>query len=90
VAGYASENVYRIAWDVPAQVPWYASEVPTVFVSLNYTTHLYDVPMVRTFINAYAPTRTVIRSAIQKIMGNEPFKGQYEDSVFCGMWDTRL
>lgn len=90
VAGYASENVYRIAWDMPGQVPWYASEVPTVFISLNYTTHLYDVPMVRTFINAYAPTRAVVRAAIQKMMGNEPFTGVYEETVFCDRWDTRL
>jgi beta-N-acetylhexosaminidase len=90
VAGYASENVNRIAWDLPAQAPWYASEVPTVFISLNYTTHLYDVPMVRTFINAYAPTRAAVRAAIRKMMGDEPFTGQYEESVFCGMWDTRL
>jgi beta-N-acetylhexosaminidase len=90
VSGYASENVYRIAWDMPGQVPWYAAELPTVFVSLNYTTHLYDVPMVRTFINAYAPTREVVRATIRKMMGDEPFTGVYEESVFCGRWDTRL
>ncbi len=90
VAGYATQNVYRITWDMPAQVPWYAAELPTVFISLNYTTHLYDVPMVRTFINAYAPTRTVVRAAILKMMGDEPFTGAYEESVFCDRWDTRL
>ena len=35
------------------EVPWYVWEVPTVFVSLNFTTHLTDVPMVKAFINAY-------------------------------------
>jgi beta-N-acetylhexosaminidase len=61
-----------------------------VFVSLNYTTHLYDLPMAKTFINAYAETRTIIRETIRRIMGEAPFEGKYNQTVFCGKWDTRL
>ena len=32
-------------------------EVPTVAVSLNYTTHLTDIPMVKTYVNAYHDDR---------------------------------
>ena len=32
------------------EVPWYVHEVPTVFVSLNFTTHLTDVPMVKAIL----------------------------------------
>ena len=39
------------------EVPWYVHEVPTVFVSLNFTTHLTDVPMVKAYINAYKDDR---------------------------------
>ncbi len=64
-------------------------EVPTVGVSLNYTNHLYDLPMLKTFINAYAPTREYIRAAVEKITGQSEFKGKANDLVWCGRWDTR-
>lgn len=91
VRGYAAENNYRIKWKCPMsnEVPWYVSEVPTVFVSLHFTTHLTDVPMVKTFVNAYGNTRTVIRQTIQKIMGESEFKGKYNENVFCNKWETR-
>jgi beta-N-acetylhexosaminidase len=92
VVGYAAENNYRIKWKVPmsSEIPWYVYETPTVFVSLNYTTHLTDVPMVKTYINAYKDTREVIRQTIQKIMGASEFKGtQFNENVWCNMWETK-
>ena len=89
--GYASENNYRIRWANPmsADIPWQVWEKPVVFVSLNYTTHLTDVPMVKTYINAYKNTREVVRQTIQKIMGNSEFKGTANDLVWCNKWETR-
>ena len=92
VAGYARENVKRIAWNVAqsSSVPWYGCELPTVFVSLNFTTHLYDVPMCRTYINAYGNSREVIRETVKKIIGKSEFKGHYNNAVWCDKWDTHL
>jgi len=92
IRGYAAENNYRIKWAsaMSTDIPWYVYEVPTVFVSLNFTTHLTDVPMVKTSINAYKNTREVIRQTIQKIMGDSEFKGTYfNEHVFCNKWETR-
>ena len=92
VRGYAAENNYRIKWLAPmgADIPWFVSEKPTVFVSLNFTTHLTDVPMVKCYINAYKNTRTVIRAVIEKIMGESDFKGQhFNEHVWCEKWETR-
>lgn len=92
IIGYAAENNYRIRWKSPmsSDIPWYIYEIPTVFISLNFTTHLTDVPMVKTYINAYKDTREVIRQTIQKIMGESEFKGQnFNDNVWCNMWETR-
>lgn len=91
ISGYAAENNYRIRWKAPmsTDIPWYVCEVPTVFVSLNYTTHLTDVPMVKTYINAYGNTANIIRQVIKKIMGESEFKGKYNELVFCDKWDTR-
>lgn len=92
VQGYASENNIRIRWGASTsnEIPWYVHETPTVFVSLNFTTHLTDVPMVKTYINAYKNTRTAIRQSIEKIMGQSEFKGKYNENVFCNKWDTKL
>ena len=91
IRGYAAENNYRIRWKCPmsSDVPWYVYEIPTVFVSLNYTTHLTDVPMVKTYINAYGNTRAIIRQVILKIMGESAFKGSYNENVWCNTWETR-
>ncbi|QCX33673.1 glycoside hydrolase family 3 protein [Caloramator sp. E03] len=91
IVGYAAENNYRIRWKCPmsSDIPWYVYEIPTVFISLNYTTHLTDVPMVKTYINAYKDTREIIRQTIQKIMGESQFKGSFNELVWCNLWETR-
>lgn len=92
IKGYAQENNVRLSWSIghSNEIPWFVREVPTVAVSLNYTNHLNDLPMMRTFINAYAPTREVIHSLVKKVMGEEEFEGTAPDLVFCDRWDTRL
>ncbi len=88
--GYAQENNVRVKFSAAHsnEFPWWVREVPTVCVSLNYTNHLFDLPMMQTFINAYAPTRACIRAAIEKITGRSEFKGSYNDNVWCESWDT--
>lgn len=92
VKGYAQENEVRLRWSCnhSSELPWYVTEVPTIGISLNYTTHLIDVPQVHTFVNAYGNTRTCIRTALEKICGKSEFTGTASETVFCGKWDTRL
>lgn len=92
VKGYAQENWVRLRWSCnhSMELPWYNEEIPTIGMSLNYTNHLIDVPQLRTFINAYAPTREHVRAAIAKMTGASEFKGHAEDYVFCDRWDARL
>ncbi|WP_307309536.1 gluconokinase, GntK/IdnK-type [Pseudarthrobacter enclensis] len=92
VKGFAQEAAIRIKWSSPmaAEIPWYVTEVPTVFVSLNQPNHLIDVPMVKTAIHAHAGTREAIRAAVEKIQGKSGFHGTFNDNVFCGSFDTRL
>jgi beta-glucosidase-like glycosyl hydrolase len=90
--GYAQENNVRVKFSAAHsnELPWWTHEVPTVCVSLNYTNHLYDLPMMKTFINAYAPTRACIHATIQKIVGNSEFKGVHNENVWCNSWTTEL
>ncbi|MCM3768247.1 glycoside hydrolase family 3 protein [Neobacillus niacini] len=92
VIGYGAQNNYRIQWKTAMsnEVPWYVYEVPTVFVSLNFTTHLTDVPMVRAYINAYNDDEITIKAVVDKIMGESEFLGTPNENVWCDKWDTRL
>ncbi|WP_426939517.1 gluconokinase, GntK/IdnK-type [Pseudarthrobacter sp. S3] len=92
VKGFAQEAAIRIKWSTPmaAEIPWYVTEVPTVFVSLNQPNHLIDVPMVKTAIHAHAGTVEAIRATIEKIMGKSGFQGTFNENVFCDSFDTRL
>ncbi|MBQ7858926.1 MAG: glycosyl hydrolase [Faecalibacterium sp.] len=90
--GYAQENNVRVVYSCghSNEMPWYAAEVPTVGISLNYTNHLIDLPQVHTYIHAYGPDRACIRAALEKAHGMSEFKGTASETVFCGKWDTRL
>lgn len=91
VGGFAQEATVRIHWSAPmaAEIPWYVTEVPTVFVSLSLPNHLIDVPMVKTVIHAHAPSREVIHAVVEKIQGKSPFRGTFNENVFCDTFATR-
>ena len=90
--GYAQTNNVRLTYSAghSFEIPWYVKEIPTLCVSLNYTNHLYDVPMMKTFINAYASTPEYLHALVEKITGKSGFRGQFNDLVWCGRWETRL
>jgi beta-N-acetylhexosaminidase len=92
IVGYAAENNYRIRWKTPMSTdcPWYVREVPTVMVSLNYTTHLHDATMVKAYINAYSDTDQTIGLVVDKIVGDSEFRGTYNDLVWTEKWQAKL
>lgn len=88
--GFAQYNTMRVKWTLPNQQPWYASQVPTAFISLYLPNYLIDLTMSRTYINCYQDNTEVIDSLIEKLCGEAPFTGIPEENVWCGRWDTRL
>lgn len=92
VVGYGAENNYRIRWKTAMsnECPWYVHEVPTVFISLNFTTHLHDATMVKAFINAYHSNPEIIRQVVDKLMGESTFKGTPNKLVWADKWQARL
>jgi len=88
----SNQTAIRIEWAMPmgANVPIYMETVPTVFVSIENPYHLLDVPRVKTFINTYASTDTMLDTLMDKLCGRSNFKGTSPVDAFCGMWDTRL
>src|SRR5699024_11754410 len=91
IIGYAAENNYRSKWGTAMsnEIPWYVHEVPTVFVSTNFTTHLHDATMVKAYINAYHSNHETIKQTIDKIMGESEFKGAYNDLVWTDKWQAK-
>ena len=92
VVGYGAQNNYRIQWKTAMsnECPWYVEEVPTVMVSLNFTTHLHDATMVKAYINAYHDNPETLRLLVDKIMGESEFKGTPNDLVWTDKWQARL
>ncbi len=92
IVGYGAQNNYRIQWKTAMsnECPWYVWEVPTVMVSLNYTTHLHDATMVKCTINAYHNNPETIQQVVDKIMGESEFKGKPNDLVWADKWQAKL
>lgn len=87
----SNTTVIRLSWKVLGgmgdDAPWFAAEVPTLFISLGNPYHLLDVPMVKAFVNAYSDSDFVLDSLIEKLMGRSPFKGKSPVDAFCGRTD---
>ena len=71
-------------WGNGNNVPWFVKERPVLFISLANPYHLIDVPMIKTYINAYSNNEYVIDAVAEKIMGRSPFKGKNPIDPFCG------
>ncbi len=73
------------------EIPWYVHELPTIAISVNTPTVLGDVPMVKTYINAYDSKPYTMDALVDALMtGPEAFKGQDPIDSFCGLWDAHL
>ena len=73
-----------------ADAPWFLRDIPTVFVSMANPYHLFDVPDISTFVNAYTGNPASITAVIDKLMGREPFNGISPIDPFCGDFRAKL
>lgn len=88
----SNQTTTRIDWIhlMAADSPWYMKSIPTVFVSTANPYHLYDIPNVSTFINAYTGNQPSIDAIMRKVTGKEKFEGKSPVDPFCGDFSTRL
>ena len=85
----ASNNTtLRLNWNVVFglgdDAPWLTAEVPVMMIGTGYPYHLFDAPMVETFINAYSNEPQYRRAVMDKIMGRSPFCGVSPVDPYCG------
>ena len=73
------------------EIPWYVHEMPVVGISVNKPTMLADVPMLRTYINAYDSNDDTMDALVEALLeGPEAFKGVDPIDSYCGMFDTHM
>lgn len=94
VASYdtaSNQTTRRVEWVklMAADAPWFMQDIPSIFISLANPYHLFDVPMMKTFINCYTNNDETIKSLVKKLIGKEEFTGVSPVDAYCGKWDTR-
>ena len=73
------------------ELPWYVFELPVIGISVNMPTMLADLPMLRTYINAYDSEACTMEKLVDKLLeGPEAFKGKDPIDSFCGLFDARI
>ena len=85
----ASNNTtLRLNWNVVFglgdDAPWLVAEIPVMMISTGYPYHLFDAPMIDTFINTYSSEPQYRRAVIEKVMGRSKFKGISPVDPYCG------
>lgn len=88
----SNQTTTRIDWIhlMAADAPWFMRSIPTVFVSTANPYHLYDLPMVSTYINAYTGNIPTVDAVMRKLQGKENFEGHSPVDPFCGDLTARL
>ena len=73
------------------EIPWYVFELPVIGISVNLPTMLADMPMLRTYINAYDSESSTMEKLVDKLIaGPDAFKGNDPIDSFCGLFDARI
>lgn len=85
----ASNNTtLRLNWNVTFglgdDAPWMASEIPVIMISTAYPYHLFDAPMIGTYINSYSGNPEFCDAVMDKLMGRSEFTGISPVDPFCG------
>ena len=88
----SNQTTVRLDWIhlMAANAPWFVKDIPTMFISLANPYHLLDVPMIKTFVNAYSASEYVVDAVIEKITGKSEFKGVSPVDAFCNVWGARF
>ena len=80
---------WNVAFGLGDDAPWFVSELPALMISTAYPYHLFDAPMLKTYINAYAGTPDFREAVMDRIMGRREFTGISPIDPFCGREDLR-
>ena len=85
----ASNNTtLRLNWNVcfglGDDAPWLSAEIPVLMISTACPYHLFDAPMIGTYINAYSGNDIFCDAVMERITGRADFTGISPVDPFCG------
>lgn len=75
---------WNVAFGLGDDAPWFVSEIPALMISTAYPYHLFDAPMIKTYINAYSGNPAFRQAVMDKLMGRSEFTGKSPVDPFCG------
>lgn len=92
VENASNQTTTRLNWIqlMAADAPWFMKDIPTIFISTANPYHLFDIPNISTYINAYTGNEATIDALFRKLIGKEAFIGKSPVDPFCGQFDTKL
>ena len=84
-----SMSAARIEWPgLRATIPMLIHDVPTMMVSIDNPYHLLDAPRIPTYINAYTSEDVVVKTLVEKLVGESEFKGISPVDAFVGLFNA--
>lgn len=81
---------WNVAFGLGDDAPWLVSEIPVMMISTACPYHLFDAPMIKTYINSYSGDPDFCEAVMDKIMGRSEFRGVSPSDPFCGKEYIRL
>jgi beta-N-acetylhexosaminidase len=75
---------WNVAFGLGDDAPWLTSEIPVMMISTAYPYHLFDAPMIETYLNAYSGETDFCQAIMEKIMGRSRFEGISPCDPLCG------
>jgi beta-N-acetylhexosaminidase len=81
--GLNRSNSVRLKWREWGLNRWFGYEIPTMFISLANPYHLYEMPMMKTYINTYGPFPFIQDELVRMLVGEIPFQGVSPIDAFC-------
>lgn len=75
---------WNVAFGLGDDAPWLTSEIPVMMISTAYPYHLFDAPMIETYLNAYSGETDFCQAIMEKIMGRSHFEGISPCDPLCG------
>ena len=88
----SNQTTTRLDWIhlMAADAPWFMKSIPTVFVSTANPYHLFDIPNVSTYVNAYTGNPVTVQAVLDKLSGHSEFLGKNPVDPFCNDFSTKL
>ncbi|MCQ2559030.1 MAG: glycoside hydrolase family 3 protein [Oscillospiraceae bacterium] len=75
---------WNVAFGLGDDAPWMTAEIPVLMISTGYPYHLFDAPMIGTYINAYSNAPHFCKAVVEKLMGRSEFVGVAPSDPYCG------